>query len=467
MSASSTSKAKANWIPAFHEIFIDSCLEQTLNGNKPGTHFTKEGWRNIVESFYKKTGLRYDKKQMKNHWDSTKEQWKVWCKLIDAGFMKWNPERNTFGASDDDWTYYIQANPEAAQFRFKELQHADKLKIIFDGTIHTGDTQHKRQNNCSTTYLLHKKEPWKGKPDGLDECYSRHGEQLASEQSTSVSKPKATWIPGLHEIFVDLCFEETLKGNRPGTHFTKEGWRNIVESFQDKTGLRYDRIQLKNHWDSTKEQWKIWCKLVDTSHMKWNPNTKCFGASEEDWESYIQVNPEAAQFRYKELQNTDKLEVIFDGTMNTGETDPPIQRRRLNDSCASSLLHKNEPGTGKRDRRQHSGSPTTSLSDANEGGTTKLDRKTGHLYDIESRSVTIQRNLITIQPTQGKHDYSIGQCIEYLDAMEEVEQGSDLYLFALDLFLKKEYREIFLELKEPSVRIAWLQRLQSFSPPLY
>lgn len=181
----------------------------------------------------------------------------------------------------------------------------------------------------------------------------------------------------------------------------------------------------------------------------------------------VQVNPEAAQFRYKELQNTDKLEIIFDGTMNTGETDPPIQRRRLNDSSASSLLHKNEPGTGKRDRRQHSGSPTTSLSDANEGGTTKLDRKTGHLYDFESRSVTIQRSLITIQPTKGKHDYSIAQCIECLDAMEEVEQGSDLYLFALDLFLKNEYREIFLELKEPSVRIAWLQRLQSFSPPLY
>lgn len=112
MFGSSTPKTKANWIPAFHEIFIDLCLEQTLKGNKPGTHFTKEGWRNIVESFYKKTGLSYDKKQMKNHWDSTKEQWKVWCKLIDASFMKWNPERNTFGASGEDWTYYIQVTTQ-------------------------------------------------------------------------------------------------------------------------------------------------------------------------------------------------------------------------------------------------------------------------------------------------------------------------------------------------------------------
>lgn len=108
MTGLSTPKAKATWTPAFHEIFVDSCLEQTLKGNKPGTHFTKEGWRNIVESFYKKTGLRYDKKQMKNHWDSTKEQWKVWCKLIKASVMKWDPETHKFGVNDEDWTKYIQ-----------------------------------------------------------------------------------------------------------------------------------------------------------------------------------------------------------------------------------------------------------------------------------------------------------------------------------------------------------------------
>lgn len=193
-----------------------------------------------------------------------------------------------------------QANPEAAQFRFKELQHADKLKTIFDGTINTEDselrTPCKRQNDSSTTTLLCTKESGTPKPDRRSySCgdavvvYSRRSRRLASEQNTSVSKPKATWIPALHEIFVDICLEETLKGNRPGTHFTKEGWRNIVESFQEKTDLRYDRIQLKNHWDSTKEQWKVWCKLIGTCHMRWDPNTRRFGASEDDWENYIQV----------------------------------------------------------------------------------------------------------------------------------------------------------------------------------
>uniref|UniRef100_A0A5B7B7W4 Myb/SANT-like domain-containing protein n=2 Tax=Davidia involucrata TaxID=16924 RepID=A0A5B7B7W4_DAVIN len=115
---------------------------------------------------------------------------------------------------------------------------------------------------------------------------------MASEQKnsgTSTLKPrKATWTTDFHEIFVDLCLEQTLKGNKPGTHFTKEGWRNIEESFYKKAGLRYDKKQLKNHWDATKEQWKTWCKLISTNSMKWDPNTRKFGASEEDWANYIQ-----------------------------------------------------------------------------------------------------------------------------------------------------------------------------------
>ncbi|KAF8082573.1 hypothetical protein N665_0819s0012 [Sinapis alba] len=48
-----------------------------------------------------------------------------------------------------------------------------------------------------------------------------------------------------------------------------------------------------------------------------------------------------------------------------------------------------------------------------------------------------------------QYEYAIGEWIERLDSLEEVEQGSDLYLFALNLFLRKEYTEIFLQLKKP------------------
>lgn len=108
MSDLSVPKVKATWTPAFHEIFVEVCLEQTLKGNKPGTYFNKEGWKNILESFGKKTGVRYDRKQLKNHWDCVCKQWKAWCRLTNCSSMKWDPETNTFGATQEDWANHLK-----------------------------------------------------------------------------------------------------------------------------------------------------------------------------------------------------------------------------------------------------------------------------------------------------------------------------------------------------------------------
>ncbi|KAK7311263.1 hypothetical protein RJT34_09284 [Clitoria ternatea] len=452
-----TPTPKATWTPAYHKVFVDSCIEESLKGNRSGTTFTKEGWRNIAGSFNAKTGLRYDKRQIKNHYDSTRKLWKIWVKLIGEDSMKWDPETETFGASEEDWHNCIEAYPEAAQFRFKEVEFFDKLNALFDGGIPTGEMitpiRLKRQNDASaTSRMLGNEREKKCKIVRDSEIKSAilvnaiPINTIPSEQSTSNSshsKVKATWTPSVHKIFVDLCLQETLKGNKPGTHFTKEGWKNIMESFNAKSGLNYDRSQLKNHWDSTKEQWKIWCKLIGTGYMNWDPCNQKFGASEEDWTNYLQENPNAAQFHFKELHFTDILEAIFNGTTVTGETEPAVQQRKSDDSGITFGLH------------------------ANEQDTAHLDEKTECLCDaVASRNgVNVQRNATASSSTEGKRNYSIGECIECLDGMEEIGQGSDLYMFALDVFLKQEYREIFLQLKKPYLRISWLQRLQSAGLP--
>lgn len=152
----------------------------------------------------------------------------------------------------------------------------------------------------------------------------------------------------------------------------------------------------------------------------------------------LQANPEAAAYRFKELLFGDTLDIMYEGTTASGETEPPSRRRKRHDGSATPILCTQEVlGTRPESRCE-------CRSDA-----------------VESRStMTVQSSSI------GKLNYSITECIEWLDGMGEVEQGSELYLFALDLFLKKEFREIFLNLKKPSVRIAWLQRLQSVGPPL-
>ncbi|KAL5568930.1 hypothetical protein UlMin_025505 [Ulmus minor] len=470
---SGKSDLKAVWTPANHKIFVDLCLEETLKGNKPGSHFTKEGWSNMVESFKKKAGLRYDKKKLKNHWDLTKRKWKVWLKLTSDFRMKWDPNSCKFGACGDEWAKYIQENPEAAEFQFKELQFADKLQVIFYGIVDAEDmvlaSCRKRLHCSSASSHSHSEEnvtemideEYDGtalERDGKNQSRHSYGQSVSG---SSLPKVKATWAPVVHEIFVDLCLEETLKGNKPGTHFTKAGWKNIVESFHQRTDLKYSRLQLKNHWDNTKEQWKVWGKLIGTSSMKWDPNTNQLSATEEDWTTYLQESPEASQFRFKELPCADKLDAIFNGTSFFGETVSPIQQWRYDENLTEPMLFGEQPNIV-----QPEGS-TPFTPEYQTMKEDKHDREAERLCDpVESGNAeTMQKSAVTFPGRQGKQTYSIGECIDCLDEMEEVEQGSELYLFALDLFLKKEYREIFLQLKKPTVRILWLQRLQLVSQP--
>lgn len=185
--------------------------------------------------------------------------------------------------------FCVQENPEAAQFQSKEMQFKDELNIIFDEGMQTEEMKNsirlKWQDNTSAT------------PPLLGKDYGKKRKRVSSDYESDTSfmvnstpsAPKATWTPVYHKIFVDLCLEETLKGNKSGTHFTKEGWRNILGSFYAKSSVRYDKRQIKNRFDSTRKLWKIWDKLIGDDSMKWDPETNKFGASEEDWHNYIKV----------------------------------------------------------------------------------------------------------------------------------------------------------------------------------
>ncbi|KAK2661978.1 hypothetical protein Ddye_000552 [Dipteronia dyeriana] len=56
---------------------------------------------------------------------------------------------------------------------------------------------------------------------------------------------KAIWDSQSVEIFCDLCIKEVEQGHRPGTHFTKMGWDNLVKNFNKTTGKEYNKVQLK------------------------------------------------------------------------------------------------------------------------------------------------------------------------------------------------------------------------------
>ncbi|XP_024989157.1 L10-interacting MYB domain-containing protein-like [Cynara cardunculus var. scolymus] len=102
---SKKNKPKLVWDNTTFMVFIDLCMNEVKNGNRPGSHFNKLGWGNIEQKIKKRTRKSFDKKQLKNKWDTTM---KKDCKLYDRLMMiesgiGWDPVRKTIVASLEWW----------------------------------------------------------------------------------------------------------------------------------------------------------------------------------------------------------------------------------------------------------------------------------------------------------------------------------------------------------------------------
>ncbi|RWR87079.1 Myb/SANT-like domain-containing protein [Cinnamomum micranthum f. kanehirae] len=136
-----TQRPRTYWSPQCHQKFVELCVEQVRKRNRPARCFNQAGWEAIIERFTQTTGLHYDQKQMKNHYDSTKRLWKAWKALTGKSNMgfEFDPILRTITAPDEAWAAYILANPRAAKLRNRPLKFEDQLDTIFGRTAMTGD----------------------------------------------------------------------------------------------------------------------------------------------------------------------------------------------------------------------------------------------------------------------------------------------------------------------------------------
>ncbi|KAM3202396.1 hypothetical protein P3L10_030020 [Capsicum annuum] len=131
---------------------------------------------------------------------------------------------------------------------------------------------------------------------------------------------KAKWSTKNVELFLNLCVDEVIAGNHPGTHFNKTRWSNLVTRFNARTGKKYDKVKLKNKWDNIKNTWKEWDTLVgkETS-LGWDSEKKTIQASVEWWDKKIKESLDVEKFKEKGLQYLTQMEICFKDVIATDE----------------------------------------------------------------------------------------------------------------------------------------------------
>ncbi|KAI9081834.1 hypothetical protein K1719_036096 [Acacia pycnantha] len=111
-------------------------------------------------------------------------------------------------------------------------------------------------------------------------------ETFVQSKNVSESSANVRWNDSNTETFLKVCVEEIEAGNRPHTHFNKDGWANLVDKFNNITGKNYDKKQLKNRWDALKYEFSMWARLVENeTGLGWDSVKNTIMARPEWWEA--------------------------------------------------------------------------------------------------------------------------------------------------------------------------------------
>jgi hypothetical protein len=61
---------------------------------------------------------------------------------------------------------------------------------------------------------------------------------VVAAATTDTQIKKVVWTEKMLEDYLDICIDEIHDDNRPGTHFNRTGWKNVIDKFSEKTGKK-------------------------------------------------------------------------------------------------------------------------------------------------------------------------------------------------------------------------------------
>ncbi|KAL1091419.1 hypothetical protein V6Z11_D07G155600 [Gossypium hirsutum] len=227
-------------------------------------------------------------------------------------------------------------------------------------------------------------------------------------------KVKAMLDKRLIEIFCDICIKKILKGNRPDTHFTKDGWLKIMTNFEKETSKGFSQDNLK---------------IGEDTSLGWNPIKRTIYASNEWWESRLQA-PSSGTLRsdfFEDVNNEIPEENEEENVRNDVHISNDVQidgngQKRKNPKISSSHFK-----TGRK------------KSSKKIGGAARLSSQIEKLCNAADNMSQATSSLTPVM-----NPYGVPQAVK------------SAILFALKLFLNKDKRIMFLS-TNPKIRALWLK----------
>ena len=101
---------------------------------------------------------------------------------------------------------------------------------------------------------------------------------------------KADWGDAFVRQLIDVCKGEIEAGNRPMGIFTKTGWKNLVSKFEEKSGQKRTKKQLKNKLDNMKKEYTWFMEFKNyATGLGWDEAKQTVDCSKEWWDEHLAV----------------------------------------------------------------------------------------------------------------------------------------------------------------------------------
>ncbi|KAK9715292.1 hypothetical protein RND81_06G155100 [Saponaria officinalis] len=286
-----------------------------------------------------------------------------------------------------------------------------------------------------------------------------------------MKKEKAIWDHLTTKIFCEVCAEEVHARNRPNTHFSKIGWDNVVNKFQRRTKRKYDQKQLKNKWESLKNQYKAWNQLLGTeTGLGWDHDKETVDADDAWWEEKVKVNPGIASFRHGGIENLTEMEIMFSKTFATGngsfnpyivndtEDDEGYDaiNEEFNDTLVGDETHGEFENMDGHEKKRKENILVGRIGHMSYKGK-KSKVSTALMMQSQLDRICNVMETTVANTKNDQFGYSISECIAVLKKIPSIEPKSELFMLGTRLFVKREYREIFIALEEDDIRVNWLE----------
>ncbi|GJT62042.1 Myb/SANT-like domain, harbinger transposase-derived nuclease domain protein [Tanacetum coccineum] len=134
-------------------------------------------------------------------------------------------------------------------------------------------------------------------------------------------KQRKYWSDEMIKVLLDKYIEEMKSMGRNDTSLHKQPWPRLGRVFKEKFNIDFNKKDIKNGFDNLKQKYVGWLYLKNKSGNLYNPDTKMFNLTLEEWENFkqVQIHKRTASLQSKPLPYSDLCEIVFQSIFANGD----------------------------------------------------------------------------------------------------------------------------------------------------